>query len=134
MFVDKLNSSRQTIEKSVASAALDYINATTADEEGLEKLQVHSSLLLSVLASICDLDVNHTAFPWKIAAAIDSSQLPDLLKYMKEEWEFVRAVVDTLHPKDQLWKLLSHTRWQVYRDILTKGEYHCCTRSVEDCI
>ena len=82
MFVDKLNSSRQTIEKSVASAALDYINATTDDEEGLEKLQVHSSLLLSVLASICDLDVNHTAFPWKIAAAIDSSQLPDLLKYM----------------------------------------------------
>ena len=86
MFVGSLNSSRQTIGKSVSSAALDYINASTDDEEGLEKLRVHSSLLLSVLASICDLDVNHTALPWKIAAAIDSCQLPDLLKYMKEEW------------------------------------------------
>lgn len=99
------------------------------DEEGKDKLTLHASLLLAVLGATCQLDCTHTAIPWRVCTAIDPTELPALLESMKEEWKFVTSVIDTLDSKDQLWRLLSHTRWQVYRDVMTKGEYLCCTCS-----
>ena len=107
---------------STSQKTLDYVGALEEDEEGAEKLAVHASLLLSVLGALCDLDVTHTSLPWKVACGLDVSLMPGLLEYMEAEWYFVTSVVDHQDPKDQLWKLLSHTRWQVYRDVMTKAE------------
>lgn len=118
---------RRTIGSSTSRDNLNYIGALVDDEEGREKLALHASLLLAVLGAICQLDCTHTAIPWRVCTAIDPRELPALLEFMKEEWKFVTSVIDTLDSKDQLWRLFSHTRWQVYRDVMTKGEYLCCT-------
>ena len=119
---------RKTISSSTSRDSLNYIGALVDDEEGYDKLTLHASLLLAVLGATCQLDCTHTAIPWRVCTAIDPSELPALLESMKEEWAFVTSVIDTLDPKDQLWRLLSHTRWQVYRDVMTKGESLSCIR------
>ena len=114
---------RQTLQECSSRGAVEFVGAAVQDEEGHEKLRVHANLLLSTLAAICELDVSHTALPWKVSIGLDPSMMQHLLEYMEAEWFFVNSVVDRLDSKDQLWKLLSHTRWQVYRDVLTKGQY-----------
>ncbi|CAL1150545.1 unnamed protein product [Cladocopium goreaui] len=118
---------QKLISRTVASAtsreSLLFIGALCDDEEATDKLKLHSSLLLAILGALCDLDSNHRALPWRVSVAIDHTQLPSLLKFMEQEWFFVNAVIDTLDDKEPLWRLLSHTRWQVYRDCMTKGEH-----------
>ena len=113
---------RRTVASATSRESLLFIGALCDDEEATDKLKLHSSLLLAILGALCDLDSNHRALPWRVSVAIDHTQLPSLLKFMEQEWFFVNAVIDTLDDKEPLWRLLSHTRWQVYRDCMTKGE------------
>lgn len=114
---------RKTISAGISKESLEYINAVGSDDECTEKLCLHASLLLSQLSALTDLDTFHKSMPWNAAVALDKSLLPDLLKRMQQEWDFVKSVVDTLDSKGNvLHDFLRHTRWQPYRDLFTKAE------------
>ncbi|CAK9061274.1 unnamed protein product [Durusdinium trenchii] len=114
----------QTISSSVSAECLLHIGLDSADDdESQELLQFHGNLLLSVLASICDLDRYHTAFPWRLVACLDKTSVPSTLKDMAREWQFVTEFVDQLAENDLIRKTLMHTRWQAYRDAMSKAEH-----------
>ena len=46
---------------------------------------------------------------------------------MKAEWQFVTEVVDAISDKHTLHTLFGVTRFQAYRDVMTKGECFACT-------
>lgn len=113
---------RRTITAAVGKATVEYCGILQADPDLSDKLAFHSHLLLCTLSSLHELASYHQAWPWRCAAALDPSQLDCLLKSMQLEWDFVKNVPDVVSPTHQIWAVLSHTRWQCYRELFTTAE------------
>ncbi|CAJ1442941.1 unnamed protein product [Effrenium voratum] len=113
----------RTITAAVGKATVEYCGILQADPDLSDKLAFHSHLLLCTLSSLHELASYHQAWPWRCAAALDPSQLDCLLKSMHLEWDFVKNVPDVVSPTHQIWAVLSHTRWQCYRELFTTAEF-----------
>ena len=109
---------RQTCEQATRGPALDYTGAST-DEEALEWL---SSVFLFQVEALTEVDGYHSCFPWRAICCLNPQLRSETLAAMKKEWMFVLDVVDNISERHPLHTLLSFTRYQAYRDIMTKAE------------
>lgn len=104
-------------------SALEYVGALSNDPEAVENLQFHSSMLVSQLAALSDIDLYHQSFPWRVVAAMDPASIKQVLQSMKLQWEFCVNFVDALICTDKLHTWFSFTRRQSFRDVMVKAEY-----------
>lgn len=124
--VDKSQTSkrfRKTLQDSITGKPLDYCGAIGPNPENVECLAFHSSLLLSQLASLDQVDDYHKSLPWRIVWALDHGSWPELLKFMEQTWDFVLHVHDKLRATEALYKELMVCRFPCFRDVLIKAEY-----------
>ena len=122
---------RQTYLEAARGNALEYCGAFS-DDENLAWL---AELFLHHLCSLSELDAVHSSFPWRSIVCLSGSA-QETLAAMCAEWQFVTEIVDVLPPKHSLHTLLSITKTQPYRDLMTKAEIlisignksivHCC--------
>ena len=111
------------MQDSIAGKPLDYCGAIGPNPENVESFAFHSSLLLSQLASLDQVDDYHKSLPWRIVWALDHGSWPELLKFMAQTWDFVLHVHDKLRTTEALYKELMVCRFPCFRDVLIKGEY-----------
>lgn len=114
---------RKTLDSCLSEECLLYINAVGEEEEQRENCAFHSALMLGQLRAIFETDIYHQSFPWKVVLALDAKRWDELLKEMKDTWRFVRTVCDPLREKEPLAVAMSFTRFQPFRDVMTKAEY-----------
>ena len=64
----------------------------------------------------------HQSFPWRVVQCLDPASWTTVLKDMKEIWQFTTEFADTLRQNDALFNELQVTRFQNFRDTMTKAE------------
>lgn len=103
--------------------SLERIGAAGNDVECQELLVFHADLLLSHLAALDEVNAYHKSFPWHLVLMFKESLVPGVMTRMKAEWGFVTNCVDKLGPKSPLYKILSWTRAQAYRECMMVAEF-----------
>ena len=91
------------------------------EEEDQELLNYHCRLLTAHLGTTWELQHFFCSYPWRAACALLEKYVPTVLHEMSREWDFVVNCVDKLST-ERVAVLLQHTRYQVYRDVMTKAE------------
>lgn len=114
---------RKTFQQCINQECLEYINALGPDEENQENLTWHVCLLLGQIRALYELDIYHKSYPWKSILALDPSKWSLLLVDMQKTWKFVLEVVDPLPMNSRLSIHLLFTKYQPFRDLMTKAEY-----------
>ena len=89
------------------------------DQESLEWL---ASLFLFLLDTLQELDAVHRSFPWRAVACLSTQTKAQTLADMQAEWQLVTEVVDRLPESHTLHTAFGFTRFQAYRDVMTKAE------------
>ena len=113
---------RQTIQDGAFDAGLfQKLNLGGEEEEDQDVLSYHARLLIAHLATTWELRYFFMSFPWRAASALLEKHWEPVLRDMELDWEFVLKCVDPVG-NDKVGALLQHTRYQVYRDIMTKAE------------
>ena len=112
---------RRTFQDAARGDGLMYCGATD-DPETLEWL---ASLFLYLLDNLLSLDAVHRSFPWAAVCCLNVQLRAETLARMKTEWQFVTEVVDGLSPRHELHTFFGFTRYQPYRDVMTKAECLC---------
>lgn len=110
------------MSKCASVQALEYVNASGPDEEHQENLEWHVKLTLGQIRAIYEIDVYHRSYPWRVCLALNSQMWPELLWDMERTWYFVKTVVDVEPLDTPLAKALLFTRYQPFRDVMTKAE------------
>lgn len=112
----------QTLKESIFLGALKRIGAAGSDIECEDLLMFHADFLASHLASLHEVNAYHSCFPWKIVLGLKESNLPSLMRQMKIEWQFVTTCIDPLPSISALYKIMSWTRAQPYRECMVAAE------------
>lgn len=99
---------------------LKYIGALE-DDSG-ELLQFHSSLLAYQIEALDGLEAYHRSFPWRTIELLDATSWTCCLKDMEQCWNFTVDCVDLLQPQNPLYYELAVTRFQAFRDCMTRAE------------
>lgn len=100
----------------------DRLGLLGNDEEALDMVSYHARLLTAHLGTSYDLLYFYQGFPWRCAAALLGKNLQAVLSEMRAEWDFVLSVLDPLVSNSRFHKMFAHTRYQCYRDLMTKAE------------
>ncbi|CAE7206693.1 unnamed protein product [Symbiodinium sp. CCMP2592] len=114
---------RETITSATSWATLEAINASnpSLDAGAQETMQMHVTLTCSWLGSMYELSDHFKCFPWKSILACHERRFVQLLEAMRVEVAFVRRL-DDLNRRGDLYKKMSFTRWQTFRELLVEAE------------
>ena len=113
---------RKTFQNAAKGNGLVYCGATS-DPESLQWL---SSLFLFTLEALLHLDATHRSFPWRVVTCLNEQLKEETLACMAEEWALVTEFIDQLSERHELYKKMSWTRYQCYRDCMVKAELLVC--------
>ncbi len=113
----------KTLSDCIYLNSLERIGAAGTDVECQELLEFHSDLLLSHLAALDEVNAYHKNFPWNLVLMFKKSYVSGIMNRMKVEWAFVTNCVDKCGPKSPLYKILSWTRSQAYRECMMVAEF-----------
>lgn len=116
-------SARQTVyDSAILSKTFERLGLDGVEPEDAEMCGYHCRLLTAHLGTTWELRHFFMAFPWRAACGLLEKNIPIILKEMALEWQFVVSCLDNVYD-DRVALLLQHTRYQVYRDLMTKAEY-----------
>jgi hypothetical protein len=101
---------------------LQYIGACDPSPESEDVLQFHGDLLMYQIEGLQGISPVHQSFPWRVVQCLDPASWTTVLKDMKEIWQFTTEFADTLRQNDALFNELQVTRFQNFRDTMTKAE------------
>ena len=98
--------------------ALAYVGVAESEDV----LEWHADLFLNQLSSLLELDEYQRSFPWRVAATLSAPCRAHVLEDMRLQWRFVLTFLDKLKPGCALHTQASLTRYQIYRDLMSKAE------------
>jgi hypothetical protein len=110
------------LQSNLSIECLEYINGAGDDPEHEEMRLFHGALLLGQMRALWETNIYHLSYPWRVIVGLDGKKVPELLKHMKSTWNFVLEVTDKLPTTHPMGKAFSFTRFQAFRDVLTKAE------------
>ena len=112
----------QTLQSALAKKHIEDIICDADDEEvASDRLQEHFKFAVCTLQRFTEFQLIYLSFPWRFFLLLDPAWRERVLKEMKAEWSFVLEM-ESLHSGDLKkypWSQLPHTRWYVYREVMT---------------
>ncbi|CAE7945793.1 unnamed protein product [Symbiodinium sp. KB8] len=114
---------KQTLASSTPISVLEYINAAEAARDCTcqETLSFHTSLLISWLANVVEIEDYARSYPWKAVLALQEVNWPNQLEELRVEWAFIQ-VLDHAPRGSALARLFPWTRWQSTRELFIEAE------------